>query len=910
MQENTPPLHHHIGQYLIQRTLGTGGMGEVFLAYDPICKRQIALKQIRKELSHNPSLQKRFLREALVAAQLSHPSIIPIYSIHRETNDVFYTMPYVQGETLKQILKTSLDEEKEGEIQHPIGASIPSLASIFLKVCQAIAYAHSKGILHRDLKPENIIIGTYGEVLLFDWGLAELIGEPAQEEEIDDTSFSINLTKPGKVPGTLHYLSPERILGHPSTTQTDIYALGVMLYQMLTLHAPFYRKSAQHSKRTVHLERLIDPVERAPYRDIPDHLADIAKRCLNFKAEDRFQSVDEMIAEVNSYLEGRPEWIPSAQLDIHHKNDWEFQENIVLAKHMAITRSPDLLEWVSLMLSKHSFTGNIKLDTQIKVNDKGLGIGIVLAVPEASLRKGLIDEGYFLWIGSEKEPGLRLFQWDVEVMSIPDLCLKPEQWHQLSIELINNHVYFYFDQVLRCHYISHVPMIGTHLGILYRDADFALEPLKVSVGSQNAMINCIAIPDTFLANKNYTKALSEYRRIASSFAGRTEGREALFRAGITLLQQGTSSKHKQERENLYNLALDEFSKLRFTLGAPLELLGKSLVYKATRETEEELKCLELALRKYPKHPLKKLIVEHITFRIHEASNRDRIAAFHFLLLALRHLPHMFTLQDNARLLESLKRHLEPLPFFLPDSSDHQLHLHLAFLLNKPMTILEILEKATSPTLINNAFLALYMLGQHQEVERYAHLCSELKPLQQLLSQQIHAPTTPFALHCAYSLIESQLMQGDASLKLLSQLGEQEDLHYHVLTLWTLLLNKQWTKAQAILEQYPAETLTNEYSPLYPLMGCWLRQTEGEEIALSHFSAVMDIPHPPTTMLLSFYLRGKIHEKKGWGQSAFPWEKIQLFRQLHLFYHCADEPLQAKYYFNQLKRELKRVYSPS
>ena len=122
-----------IGHYHIDRNLGKGGMGEVFLAFDPICKRRIALKQIRKELSQNSSIQKRFLREALIAAQLSHPSIIPIYSIHRETKDVFYTMPYVEGETLRQVLKTAQDEDKEGEIKHPIGCSIPSLASIFLK---------------------------------------------------------------------------------------------------------------------------------------------------------------------------------------------------------------------------------------------------------------------------------------------------------------------------------------------------------------------------------------------------------------------------------------------------------------------------------------------------------------------------------------------------------------------------------------------------------------------------------------------------------------------------------------------------------------------------------------------------------------------------------------------------------
>ena len=219
-EESSFPIPEKIGSYCIERKLGQGGMGEVFLAFDPICKRRIALKQIRKELCRNDSLQKRFLREALVAAFLSHPLIIPIYSIHKEENAIFYTMPFVEGETLKQIIKTAQEQEQEGEIRHPIGSSIPILTTIFLKVCQAIAYAHAKGILHRDIKPDNIIVGKYGEVLLFDWGLADVIAE--EDPLLHEEMISAELTRPGKIPGTLLYLAPERIRGQPSSPQTDI----------------------------------------------------------------------------------------------------------------------------------------------------------------------------------------------------------------------------------------------------------------------------------------------------------------------------------------------------------------------------------------------------------------------------------------------------------------------------------------------------------------------------------------------------------------------------------------------------------------------------------------------------------------------------------------------------------------
>src|SRR5579871_4405204 len=112
-------LPEKIDHFQIIKSLGRGGMGEVFLAYDPICKRQVALKQIRTELKDHPVMKERFLREAHVAAQLTHPSIIPIFSI--DPSVTYYTMPYVEGETLKQILKQSVEEEREGEVLHPIG---------------------------------------------------------------------------------------------------------------------------------------------------------------------------------------------------------------------------------------------------------------------------------------------------------------------------------------------------------------------------------------------------------------------------------------------------------------------------------------------------------------------------------------------------------------------------------------------------------------------------------------------------------------------------------------------------------------------------------------------------------------------------------------------------------------------
>jgi eukaryotic-like serine/threonine-protein kinase len=916
-------LPEKIDHYQVLKSLGRGGMGEVFLAYDPVCKRQVALKQIRGELKDHPIMKERFLREARVAAQLTHPSIISIFSIDPSKEKTYYTMPHVEGETLKRILKQSAEEEKEGEVQHPIGSSILALTRIFLAVCEAIAYTHSKGIVHRDLKPDNIIVGKYGEVLLLDWGLADFIGktETFYEEEDEEQADYKDLTRPGKVPGTLNYIAPERVRGEPSQATTDIYSLGVILYQLLTLCVPFQRASVKSYRKTMHLEKLTNPLEIAPYRDIPQHLADIAKRCLRYAPVERFQSVDEIIAELKSFLEGKPEWIPVAELKIDQKADWEFQENVLLARHTAITRSPEVMEWVNLMISQASFPGNTKIETRIRIGKECQGVGLLMGVPEAPERKRL-SEGYYVWIGKQ----CRLFHCDVEVMTVPEAHIDDNAWHDICLEKIDNHLFLFIDHKKVCHYISHIPLAGTHLGIVCRDADFEIESLKVSVGSQNVMVNCLAIPDAFLANRNYAKALLEYRRIASSFVGRAEGREALFRAGITLLEEASTLKKKEERERLHLLAHDEFGKLRSTPGAPLEYLGKSLVYKASKEIEEEIKCLELCMRKYPKHPLLRLIREHIIFRLHETASRERIAAYHFALLALRHLPQIFRSQDHAQLILSLKRHLEKLPFFiLAESEEEHLACQLAFWLAKPITLVEMIETSSSPTIIANAMFALLAMGRCEWVEENIYFLEDeretalvkiallyfqkgIRAALETLSQQLSLSATNAQMRCAFFLFDRALLGGKSKdslpyFKFFPHTPFLDTLH-----IATCLMQNKWKEAQTLLESYSPEILSDEYSALFVPMGCYLFHEEGERISLSHFGGSIDLPHPPTTMLLSYYLRGKIRDKKGWIEQAFLWEKIALFRQLILYYHCARSPKKEKEFTQRLKKELKKFFT--
>jgi len=895
--------------YKIIRSLGKGGMGEVFLAYDPRCDRDVALKRIREDLSHYEGMQKRFLREAKIASGLTHPSIIPIYTISEGEEGIYYTMPYVEGETLKEILKRTRSQEKKGMTLHPIGGSIPALIRIFLSVCQAVAYAHSKGVLHRDLKPENIIVGRYGEVMILDWGLAIKINE---KEEIlaKIPEMNVRTTRPGKVVGTLAYMSPERALGEKATISSDIYALGVILFQILTLKLPFKRPNLKQFRKQIEKETIPNATEIAPYRDIPPSLVQIVKKALKVLPLERYETVEEIIFELQNYIEGRPDWVLASSLDIKEKNDWEFQANILLAKHIAITGITDVMEWVSLMVSKSSFSGNTKIEAKVRLSSQGSGIGFLLSIPEPDQRKNL-EEGYCLWIGASF---CKLFRDNVEVMDAR-ISFNIMQWHEIIIEKVGNDLRFYLDGRLSLNYLTHTPLAGTHIGVLYRDADFEVERLEVFVSSQSAMIGCLAIPDAFLAIKDYSRALLEYRRIGISFKGRPEGREAMFRAGVVLLEQAKAEKDRALSEKLFHLSLDEFEKLRQTPGAPLEYLGKSLVYAAMGEKEEELKCLELSLRKFPHHPLKRILEEHIAFRLHECSSSDRWGAYYFLLIALNHLPNLFSNPDHLQLLESLKKHLEPL-YFLDSPS---LALQLAFWLAKPLTLLEMLESSTSLKEKANILFCLMELHLETKVSEEKVRINDDPLLKEWLDLSftsfdqalLHSPKKlqKTELRTFIFLIEKELLEGKIPPveKLLDREIDSPDLlSIEALYLWTLLFKKEWEKASKYVEKYSLDLLNDDHSPLHLPYGALLWIREGKEIALIHFSGISDALFPPLYSLASHYLVRKNHK---WLERAFLWEKAELYKQLFLFYTSIGEIEKGVHFKHLLNKILSEVQLP-
>lgn len=951
-------IQFSIGPYQILQSIGKGGMGEVFLAYDTTCGRRLALKQIRPDLSQHKQLYNRFVKEARITSQLTHPAIIPIYAIHTEEGGAYYTMPYIEGSTLKQLLRTARKQERKGEKLDHLAESIPALIRIYLSICQAVAYAHSKKVLHRDLKPENIIIGKYGQIVILDWGLAKLIRgalntsdrDSDDEDTEEDTSDIQQLTHAGKVVGTVAYMAPERALGQAANVQTDIYSLGVILYQLLTLKHPFQRESLKEFRLNAHKEKITDPSEIAPYRDVPRSLSRVVMKCLSPQPDQRYHSVDELVYDLENYIEGRSEWFQIAELNYQDKRDWEFQENVLIAEHVAITRETEVADWVSLMISKASFQENIKIEANIKIGPQGHGIGFLLSIPEAAERVH-INDGYCLWIGEEKSKSTKLLRSTVEVIHATDVFLKSNEWYQVRIEKIDNNIYFYLNNVLQFSFISHLPLVGTHIGLLARDADFILKDFFIYIGSQNITVNCLAVPDAFLAHKDYDTALSEYRRIGYSFPGRAEGREAMFRAGITLLEQAGDQPNKEEKNTLFDQAHNEFRKLYGTPGAPLEYLGKALIYQTQGDFEEETKCFELAYRRYPTHPLLPVLQEQIIYRMHESSLYHRQATFNFVLLALRYLPNITSMRNTRKLLSSLEKHCEPLFFMENDPRTEESQelrnisfgLNLAFWLARPNTMIEMINDLIKITplpsiILANTIFCLIELGSwesakdaldyiskqpnandfkmHGDLLNIA-IKSQAMSLESAVSDFIqiseinlsraHERILLYLLECALDAQQTHLVH------LLYhyhkwQFSSEGQLRLQYYEIWGLLIDKNWKEAGELLHQFSIEILSHDTSLLHFLYGCWLYVTESKDIANIHFAGVFEVPYPRTWVLSSHYFTGKISEGQGWLQKAFLWEKRQLFRQLSLFYHCSGDEMMSLHFKHLAERETIKAIS--
>ncbi len=291
-------------RYEVVRELARGSMGVVRVARDLTLQRMVALKELRPE-GNVPAAAARFLDEARITAQLQHPGIVAVYEIGVDaTERPFFTMQLVEGRTLQDILR----KLAEGEPHTVRRFSRARLLHLFMQVCMAVAYAHSRGVLHRDLKPENIMLGEFGEVFVMDWGLAKIVKTDVERPVVggrpDEAHFH---TRIGDITGTPSYMSPEQAMGlvDALSERSDVYSLGAILFEILTLRPPIVGTTTQGILRDVRAGNLVPPSQVAPDADITPELDGVVMRCLARDPKDRFARASEVRDEVEACLTGR-----------------------------------------------------------------------------------------------------------------------------------------------------------------------------------------------------------------------------------------------------------------------------------------------------------------------------------------------------------------------------------------------------------------------------------------------------------------------------------------------------------------------------------------------------------------------------------------------------------------------------
>ena len=273
-----PDLSHT--RYQVEEKIARGGMGTVYRARDEELDRDVALKVLSLP-PDSGDYAERMLKEARILAGLEHPGVVPVHDVGRlQDGRVYYTMKLVRGQRLDE--RVSADP------------SVAELLRIFARICEAVAFAHSHGVIHRDLKPANVMVGRFGEVLVMDWGVAKLRSDLDRRIAVGETGLDSgvaveDLTSPGTVLGTPGYMAPEQARGEVEAIdeRSDVYSLGAILYFMLTGEVP-------------RLGSVVPPRRSAP--SVPRPLEAICLKALAWSKDDRYSSVEELSQDISRFL--------------------------------------------------------------------------------------------------------------------------------------------------------------------------------------------------------------------------------------------------------------------------------------------------------------------------------------------------------------------------------------------------------------------------------------------------------------------------------------------------------------------------------------------------------------------------------------------------------------------------------
>ncbi len=298
--ETTTNIDIKPGTFKIIGELGEGGVGKVFLAKDTCLQRNVAIKVLKDKRKDSRDL---FMREAQITAQLDHPNIAPLYMVKTEDGgdkNVSFVMKHIEGQTLTRLIKRTYSVYKKNPSANiEKSLTLQSRLECFIKICEGVAYAHSKNVVHSDLKPSNIIIGDYGEVYIMDWGIAKLTSDDFGEELID-TNFQ-GTENPAEVSLTIKYASPEQINKKPVSIHSDIFSLGIILYELVALK-PARNSSIKENIKAAQKGSINSISHAVKGRKVAPELKAIIRKATEFSPQNRYQNVEELVNDIRCFI--------------------------------------------------------------------------------------------------------------------------------------------------------------------------------------------------------------------------------------------------------------------------------------------------------------------------------------------------------------------------------------------------------------------------------------------------------------------------------------------------------------------------------------------------------------------------------------------------------------------------------
>jgi serine/threonine-protein kinase len=688
-------------------------MGDVFLARDEALGRRIALKRIRLDRAGEADIRRRFEIEARVTSVLQHPAIVPVYQLVREGEEIFYTMRPVEGMTFGDLLWRLRDVDSRAREEWPPAR----LVRLFLQAAHAVAYAHSRGVIHRDLKPSNIMIGPFEEVVVLDWGMAKVLDAAGDEWRGEGAEAPPPLaadSSPRSVVGTPAYMAPQQLLGAPADVASDIFSLGVTLYELLTLRLPWEAADLEGLYRARSRAPRM-PTRFEPATAIPHDLALAVLRALEFEPGKRFPSVTGFAKEVADALEGRATW--QVEEKALARGKWSFTGGRLDEDGGELTlRSGGLLRYFCV----ERFGENVRLsfDFNVPRGNHDLSVWLHAAEPRASA------EGYRLVVLAGNRQSVSLLRSGRVVAGGHAPRCEQGRWHsvtatreddrfQLSVD--GEEVYVHHDPI---------PLRGGFVGITAQSSALRIRNLTVLSRGTSATVSCLAVPDAFFNRRLYAEARAEYEAIAQSQSGRNEGRLAGFRAGLCLLEMAREEDGDGEfRAFLIDEASEVFLRLKGANRSCFEGLGLAMAAVARADPEGEIAGLTRAFSDHPGDPHLAAVREWLLGRLHSAGRHDRRLTAALLPLAISNCMDGWG-RSVARDLMKVVHHEWEIPSFVTsrgrfranDPASHaEAKMLLGFWTARPESIEDALDELAAtgrfrPHHVADAVLCLIELG--------------------------------------------------------------------------------------------------------------------------------------------------------------------------------------------------------